>query len=305
MELAFAEKYRRYLSRRRIRSALWLMIGSICVAAAFAFFMNPYRVVPGGVYGLGIVLHELFPSIQVGTFGLMFDIPLLLIALKVFGKRFGGKTFVSAMIIPIIMNAMGWAFGDEPTTMFGGKMDLSNDLFLVCVFGGVFLGGGLGMILKSGATSGGTDIVSMLLVKYARIPFSRGVLMVDSCVVIFGIIVLGDWRLPLYSLVTIFVATRMIDFVVDGASYDKLLFIISDRKEEIREFILSEMDRGGTSIKTTGMYTGQPREMIFLVVSRNEVATIEGMIKHIDPGSFVVVVNAYRTYGDGFKPFPD
>lgn len=97
----------------------------------------------------------------------------------------------------------------------------------------------------------------------------------------------------------------MIDFVVDGASYDKLLFIISDRKEEIREFILSEMDRGGTSIKTTGMYTGQPREMIFLVVSRNEVATIEGMIKHIDPGSFVVVVNAYRTYGDGFKPFPD
>ena len=104
MELAFAEKYRRYLSRRRIRSALWLIIGSICVAAAFAFFMNPYRVVPGGVYGLGIVLHELFPSIQVGTFGLMFDIPLLLIALKVFGKRFGGKTFVSAMIIPIIMD---------------------------------------------------------------------------------------------------------------------------------------------------------------------------------------------------------
>ena len=88
MELSFTEKYGRYLSQRRIRSALWLIIGSIFVAVAFAFFMNPYRVVPGGVYGLGIVLHELFPSIQVGTFGLMFDIPLLLIALRVFGRKF-------------------------------------------------------------------------------------------------------------------------------------------------------------------------------------------------------------------------
>lgn len=93
---------------------------------------------------------------------------------------------------------------------------------------------------------------------------------------IFGMVVLGDWRLPLYSLVTIFVTTRVIDFIVDGASYDKLLFIISDRNDDIREYILEKMGRGGTFIKSSGMYTGAGREMIFLVVSRSEVSAIQG-----------------------------
>ena len=285
MEFALTEKYRRYASRRRIKSVLWLVCGSILMSAGFVLFMNPYQVVPGGVYGLGIVLHALFPSIQVGTFGLMFDIPLLL--------------------IPVLMNTMTYFIGENPATMFGGKMDLSNDLFLVCIFGGVLIGAGLGMIIKTEATSGGTDIVAMLLVKYARFSFSRGVLLVDSLVVIFGMVVLGDWRLPLYSLVTIFVTTRVIDFIVDGASYDKLLFIISDRNDDIREYILEKMGRGGTFIKSSGMYTGAGREMIFLVVSRSEVSAIKGMIKEIDPQSFVVIVDAHQTYGDGFKAFPD
>ena len=291
MEFALTEKYRRYASRRRIKSVLWLVCGSILMSAGFVLFMNPYQVVPGGVYGLGIVLHALFPSIQVGTFGLMFDIPLLLIGLKVFGRMFGAKTVTAALLIPVLMNTMTYFIGENPATMFGGKMDLSNDLFLVCIFGGVLIGAGLGMIIKTEATSGGTDIVAMLLV--------------DSLVVIFGMVVLGDWRLPLYSLVTIFVTTRVIDFIVDGASYDKLLFIISDRNDDIREYILEKMGRGGTFIKSSGMYTGAGREMIFLVVSRSEVSAIKGMIKEIDPQSFVVIVDAHQTYGDGFKAFPD
>ena len=305
MEFDLTEKYRRYASRRRIKSVLWLVCGSILMSAGFVLFMSPYQVVPGGVYGLGIVLHALFPSIQVGTFGLMFDIPLLLIGLKVFGRMFGAKTVTAALLIPVLMNTMTYFIGENPATMFGGKMDLSNDLFLVCIFGGVLIGAGLGMIIKTEATSGGTDIVAMLLVKYARFSFSRGVLLVDSLVVIFGMVVLGDWRLPLYSLVTIFVTTRVIDFIVDGASYDKLLFIISDRNDDIREYILEKMGRGGTFVKSSGMYTGAGREMIFLVVSRSEVSAIKGMIKEIDPQSFVVIVDAHQTYGDGFKAFPD
>ena len=157
MEFALTEKYRRYASRRRIKSVLWLVCGSILMSAGFVLFMNPYQVVPGGVYGLGIVLHALFPSIQVGTFGLMFDIPLLLIGLKVFGRMFGAKTVTAALLIPVLMNTMTYFIGENPATMFGGKMDLSNDLFLVCIFGGVLIGAGLGMIIKTEATSGGTD----------------------------------------------------------------------------------------------------------------------------------------------------
>lgn len=297
--------YDRWLARQSVVSWIYVFVGSVVLSAGFVLFMNPYRIVPGGVYGAGIVLHYLFPSVQVGTFGLMLDIPLLLVGMKVFGRAFGAKTIFSALLIPLSMNAMTWLFGESPETLFGGAMNLSQDMFLPCIFGGVLIGAGTGLIIKSHATSGGTDIIAKLLTRYAHIRFSRGILIVDSCVVLFGMIVLGDWRLPLYSLVTIFVTTRVIDFIVDGASYDKLLFIISDRNDDIREYILEKMGRGGTFVKSSGMYTGAGREMIFLVVSRSEVSAIKGMIKEIDPQSFVVIVDAHQTYGDGFKAFPD
>ena len=204
--------YDRWLARQSVVSWIYVFVGSVVLSAGFVLFMNPYRIVPGGVYGAGIVLHYLFPSVQVGTFGLMLDIPLLLVGMKVFGRAFGAKTIFSALLIPLSMNAMTWLFGESPETLFGGAMNLSQDMFLPCIFGGVLIGAGTGLIIKSHATSGGTDIIAKLLTRYAHIRFSRGILIVDSCVVLFGMIVLGDWRLPLYSLVTIFVSSRVIDY---------------------------------------------------------------------------------------------
>ncbi len=278
-------------------------IGSVVMAFGFVLFINPYKIVPGGVYGLGIILHQLIPGIPVGTFGLMFDIPLLLAAMRVFGRLFGAKTVFAALLTPLVMNLLTRIIGEDPALMFGGKIDLSGDVILACLFGGVLIGAGVGLIIRTRATSGGTDIVAMMLNRFMSIPFSKGILIVDSLIVLLGMVILGDWRLPLYSIVTIFVSSRVIDYVIDGASYDKLLFIISDRHEILRSFILDEMGRGGTYIKSSGMYTLKEREMIFLVVSRREVATVQKKIKEIDPASFVVVVDAYDTFGDGFKSF--
>ena len=296
--------YDRWLARQSVVSWIYVFVGSVVLSAGFVLFMNPYRIVPGGVYGAGIVLHYLFPSVQVGTFGLMLDIPLLLVGMKVFGRAFGAKTIFSALLIPLSMNAMTWLFAERPETLFGGAMNLSQDMFLPCIFGGVLIGAGTGLIIKSHATSGGTDIIAKLLTRYAHIRFSRGILIVDSCVVLFGMIVLGDWRLPLYSLVTIFVSSRVIDYILDGASYDKLLFIVSDRREQIREYILERMGRGGTYLKASGLYTARDKEVIFVVVSRGEVSMVRSMVHEIDPTAFVVIVDADETYGDGFKPFP-
>lgn len=295
---------KKYLTKQSLVSWIYVVMGGIVMSAGFVLFMNPYRVVPGGVYGMGIVLHELFPAIQVGTFGLMLDIPLLLIGFRVFGRMFGSKTIVAALLIPLVMNTMTFLIGNDPALMFGGKFDLRQDMILVCLFGGVVIGTGLGLILRGHATSGGTDIIAMLLARYTKLTFSRGILITDSIVVIFGLVVLGDWRMPLYSLVTIFVVTRMIDYVIDGGSYDKLLFIISEKHEEIRTFVLDNMGRGGTYVKSSGMYTRKDKDMIFLVVSRVEVSLVEKTIREIDPAAFVVIVNAYETYGEGFKSFP-
>lgn len=306
------------------RDIITIIIGCAIVAAGFVFFINPYNIVPGGVYGAGIVLHNIFPTIQVGTFGYMMDIPLLIIAIIIFGKQFGGRTLFAAFITPGLMNLFTTlAYPNkeamqtlDPSLIFGGAIDLSDHLMLTCILGGTILGAGLGLVVRSNATTGGTDIIAMILNKYLHIPFSRGVLFADSCVVLAGLLVIGfgigledgesgGWLLSLYSLICIYVSSRVIDYAIDGASYDKLLFIISNENEKLRHFIINDLERGATFLKASGMYTKEDKEMIFLVVSRREVALVQRKVKTIDPKAFLVVTDAYDTYGEGFKPFPE
>lgn len=291
------------MKQRGLKQWGYVIVGSILIAVAFVLFITPYRIVPGGVYGIGVVLNYLFPQIQVGTFGLSLDIPLLIIALRIFGAKFGAKTIVAALVTPLVMDSLTLLIGSDPALMFGGRINLSDDILLSCLFGGVILGLGIGIILRTHATSGGTDIVAMILSKYGHMPISRALLYVDSAVVLFGLLVLGDWRLPLYSLVTIFVSSRVIDYVVEGPSGDKLLFILSERHELIRDYIIQDMDRGGTYIKSSGMYTDSHKEMIFVVISRREISPLRDMIREADPLAFMIVVDAHETIGEGFKTF--
>ena len=273
---------------------------------------------------MGIVLHNIFPSIQVGTFGYMFDIPLMLIAMLVFGGGFGTRTVLAALYTPGFMNILTRLVYPtpeaveslDPSLLLGGRLDLSNDLLLTCIIGAVVVGVGQGIVVRQQATTGGTDIVGMLLQKFAGIKFSTGILLADGFVVLSGLVVIGfglgtgeassnGWMLTLYSLITIYVTSRVIAYLLDGASYDKLLFIISDHHEEIKRFIIDDMERGATYLKGRGMFTDKEREVIFLVISRKEVHLVQNRIREIDPRAFVVVTDAYETFGEGFKQFPD
>lgn len=306
------------------RSWVLIIVGCSIMGAGFVLFINPYNFVPGGVYGLGIVLHNIFPSIQVGTFGYMFDVPLMLVALLVFGGQFGARTVVAALYTPGFMNVLTrLVYPDaaaveslDPALLLGGRLDLSNDLLLTCLMAAVLVGVGQGMVVRQQATTGGTDIVGMLLQKYFGIKFSTGIFLADGAVVLSGLVVIGfglgtgdaapaGWMLTLYSLITIYASSRVVAYMLDGASYDKLLFIISDRHAELKRFIIEDLDRSATYIRSRGMYTDAERDMIFLVVSRKEVRLVQQKIKEIDPRAFVVVTDAYDTYGEGFKSFPE
>ena len=311
------------------RSMFAIVLGCLIMAVGYSYFVSPYNIVPGGVYGMGIVLHNVFPSIQVGTFGYMIDVPLLASAIIVFGRQFGGRTLFAACLTPGLINLLSWiAFPNQealealdPKQLFGGVIDLSNDLMLASLLGAVLIGLGVGLVLRNQATTGGTDIIAMYLQKFAKMKFSTGILLADSCVVLSGLLVIGfgvgsgadreaveggSWLLSFYSLITIYVSSRVLAYVIDGASYDKLLFIISENHHaELRDFIIEDMDRSGTYIKGKGMYTDQDREMIFVVVSRKEVRLVQNKVREIDPKAFMVVTDAYETFGEGFKQFPD
>ena len=291
----------------------------------FAWWRSMFAIVLGCL----IMAVGYFPSIQVGTFGYMIDVPLLASAIIVFGRQFGGRTLFAACLTPGLINLLSWiAFPNQealealdPKQLFGGVIDLSNDLMLASLLGAVLIGLGVGLVLRNQATTGGTDIIAMYLQKFAKMKFSTGILLADSCVVLSGLLVIGfgvgsgadreaveggSWLLSFYSLITIYVSSRVIAYLLDGASYDKLLFIISENHHaELRDFIIEDMDRSGTYIKGKGMYTDQDREMIFVVVSRKEVHLVQNKVREIDPKAFMVVTDAYETFGEGFKQFPD
>lgn len=306
------------------RSWFLIFLGCSIMGTGFVLFINPYNFVPGGVYGMGIVLHNIFPSIQVGTFGYMFDIPLMITAMLIFGRQFGTRTVLAALYTPGYMNILTRLVYPtpeavetlDPALLLGGRLNLSNDLLLACIIGAVIIGVGLGIVVRQQATTGGTDIVGMLLQKFAGIKFSTGILLADGFVVLSGLAVIGfgvgtgeaasnGWMLTLYSLITIYTSSRVVAYLLDGASYDKLLFIISDHHDELKRFILEDLDRSATYLKSRGMYTDSVRDMIFLVVSRKEVHHVQNKIREIDPKAFVVVTDAYETFGEGFKQFPD
>ena len=306
------------------RSWFLIFLGCILMGTGFVLFVNPYNFVPGGVYGMGIVLHNIFPSVQVGTFGYMFDIPLMITAMLVFGGQFGTRTVLAALFTPGFMNVLTRLVYPtpeaveslDPALLLGGRLNLSDDLLLTCIIGAVIIGVGQGIVVRQQATTGGTDIVAMLLQKFAGIKFSTGIFLADGFVVLSGLVVIGfglgtgeadprGWMLTLYSLITIYITSRVIAYLLNGASYDKLLFIISDHHEQLKRFIIEDLDRSATYIKSKGMYTDALRDMIFLVVSRKEVRLVQHKIKEIDPSAFVVVTDAYETFGEGFKQFPD
>ena len=302
-----------------------IFVGCTIMAAGFVFFINPYNIVPGGVYGASIVLHNLFPSIQVGTFGYMFVIALMLLYVLLLGSKLGGRTIAAALSTPFIMNAISYLsypteealHALDPTQLLGGTMDMTDHLMLTTLIGAAVIGIGQGIVVRQQATTGGSDIVAMILQKYAHIKFSNAILLVDGVVVCFGLVVIGfgvggtedvsqpSWHLSFYSLIAIFVTSRVLARVINGEKNDKLIFVISSKSlVDLHNYIIEDLDRTATCIKSSGLYTKEDKEMLFLVVSYKEVAGLKTKIKEADPNAFVVVTDAYDTFGEGWKQLP-
>lgn len=293
--MAFIVKEKLF-SKKWFISYTLIIIGAFIMASGFVLFITPYKIVPGGVYGISIVLHHLFGT-PVGLIALCFDIPLTLIGIKILGPRFGVKTVVGFVFTAVFVDSLTYLWGEQPL--------VENDALLSSIFGGVMVGLGLGLIFKAKATSGGSDIVAMIIAKYTRLPLGQLMILVDSAIVFVGFAAFQDWKIPLYSLIVIFITGKVIDVVLEGISYDKTLFIISEKAEEIRNKIIVDLNRGGTFIQGKGMYNGKDRTIIYTVVNRREVAMLQEFIHKTDPSAFMTVINANEIIGEGFKSLND
>lgn len=287
-----------FLQKEKLFSKQWFIsyslitIGAFIMAAGYVYFISPHKIVPGGVYGISIVIYHL-TGFPIGVMGLILNIPLTILGIKILGPRFGVKTIVGFSLTSLFIDGLTWIWGDGPL--------VPDDVLLSSIFGGVMVGLGLGIIFKTRATSGGSDIIAMIFAKYTKMPVGLLLIIVDSFIVIVGLIAFGDWKIPLYSWIVIFISGKVIDLVLEGMTYEKSLFIITDKYDEIRNKIITDLDRGGTLIKGEGMYKGGEKKIIFTNVSRRELAVLQEYINWVDPNAFMTVINANEVLGNGFK----
>jgi uncharacterized membrane-anchored protein YitT (DUF2179 family) len=274
------------------RAYSFIVLGTFIMAVAYVIFISPFKFAPGGVYGIAIVLHHLF-EFPIGVSGILMDIPLTILGFWILGPRFGVKTIAGMLLLSGWISAIEYFYGYEPF--------VPGQPMLSALYGGVLIGIGLGLVFKSKATSGGSDIIAMILAKYVHMSIGQLMIFVDSIIVLLSWIAFKDPMIPLFSWVIIFITGKVVDIMIEGIGYEKTLFIISDKHQEIRDKIINDLGRGGTFIDGKGMYAGKDKTVIFAVVNRREMVILKSFISEIDPNAFLTVVNANEVLGDGFK----
>lgn len=272
----------------------WLIGGCFVFAIGTVLFAEPYKFAPGGTYGLGIVFHhlDLISGWATEYYALCLDIPLLIIGIAILGARFGVKTLVCTFAIPAFMRLIHMTYGSEAL--------VADDPLLCSIFGGIVYGVGIGMIFKSRATSGGSDIIAMILNKYSHMSLGTLVIIVDGIITFSTVIAFGEWKLPMYSWIIIFIEGKVIDMIVEGATVHKTMMIISDKCDLLRDKIIVDMNRGATLFTGKGMYKGKEKDMIYTTVTRREMLILKKHISEVDPNAFVNVIDSNEILGKGF-----
>lgn len=307
--------------KTEIISYLLLILGSALFAVGDVMFVNPYHLAPGGVYGLANVFNALW-GWKISVAGVCMDIPLLIIGTIILGPKFGVKTVISVILIPVFTFILETTWGYAPLIHDGAFLETEAqssllfmdgdvqhyfmpDFFLNTVVAGLIYGLAIGVIFRAGATSGGSDIISMIIHKYTKISLGTLVLIVDSLISLTTLIAFEDIRLPIYSVILIFIESKIIDLVVDGLKTYKTVFIVTDKIDEVRDFIINDMGRGGTCFAGTGLYKGAERKMIYVTLDRGDLVRLKANIRRLDPDAFMNIIESSEIMGFGFKSLPE
>ncbi len=265
------------------------IVGALLMAIATSLFLLPNQLSSGGFAGIATIAYYFF-NIPMGATILALNIPLFIFG----GYKLGKGFFIKSIIGTISFSTFIDILDKFPP--------LTNDRFLACIYGGIIIGAGTAIILKANASTGGSDLVSMITKKYnPNIRTSNVIIIVDAIIVGLNIIFFKEIEIGLYSAIAIYLMGKIIDIVFEGIYFTKLLIIISDKNQEIAEEIGEKVGKGTTGLYGKGMYTNEDKLVLICAASRGDVARVKIIAKKIDQKSFIIVANAREVVGLGFK----
>lgn len=281
-------------NRKRIKNfvvnSFGIFIGSLVYAISINIFIQPNKIAPGGFIGIAIIINHFFPVIKIGLFIIAMNIPLFLIGTKRMGLKFLLGSIIGTILSSVLIDL---------TLPYLPAIKI--DPMLAAIYGGFLMGAGIGIIFRSYASTGGTDLLAQIVYDYTGLPFGQALMIIDIAIIILAGIVFKNINIPLYSIIAELVSNFSIDLAQEGFIFYRTLNIITLKPDLIANGIFGELGRGVTEIKVKGSYTKEERTMLIVAVPHTEVSKAKKVILSIDPQCFIIVGDASEIIGQGFK----
>jgi len=276
---------------QELKNYAYILIASIILALGVVGFFSPNKIITGGTAGLALLLHYITP-LTIGTLIATVNLPLVLIGWKYLGKMFAIRTIITILIISLAIDFFDKVLMLKPFVL---------EMPLASIFGGIFIGVGLALVIKGNSSAGGSTIIARIVASKSEIKPGTVILVIDSLIILSSLFIFDDTARVLYSIVSIYVTTKIIDTILTGRLNKKVVYLVSKKTDELKRQITEQLGPEGTIIKGDGLFEGQDKRMILLIVEVNKLQVLRQMVKETDPQEgFLIITEATEMLGRGY-----
>ena len=278
-----------FSTKNEIINYAFIISGSFVLALAVVGFFLPNHMVTGGTAGLALLLHYITPF-TIGSLIALINLPLLVLGSRYLGKMFAIRTVITIVLISLFIDFLAQIIKLEPFIL---------DTILSSIFGGIFIGLGLALVIKGNSSAGGSTIIAKIISSKTEIKPAQVILVIDTIIILSALFILDDRAKILWSIISIYITSKMIDYILTGSLNKKVVYLVTQKTEELKKLITDELGPEGTIIKGDGLFEGQEKKMILIVVEVTKLQRLRQMVKETDPEGFLIITEASEMLGRG------
>ena len=278
-----------FSTKNEIINYAFIISGSFVLALAVVGFFLPNHMVTGGTAGLALLLHYITP-LTIGSLIVLINLPLLILGSKYLGKMFAIRTVITIVLISLFIDFFAQIIKLEPFII---------DTILSSIFGGIFIGLGLALVIKGNSSAGGSTIIAKIISSKTEIKPAQVILVIDTIIILSALFILEDRAKILWSIISIYITSKMIDYILTGSLNKKVVYLVTQKTEELKKLITDELGPEGTIIKGDGLFEGQEKKMILIVVEVTKLQRLRQMVRETDPEGFLIITEASEMLGRG------
>ena len=279
--------------RKTLLAYVWITLASVIYAIGFNWCYEPNQIGFGGITGVAQIINAVLPWAPIGTVVILLNAPLFLLGWRLLGGHLLLSSLYAMFVSSLAIDLLHMVYTFQPM-----------DPVLATIYGGVLMGGSLGIVFLQGATTGGTDLIARLLkLKLAWLPMGKLLMVIDLAVILAVAAAFGNMYSALYGVVALYLSSKVMDMVLYGLDTAKVAYIISQDPQTIAYRLTRELDRGVTILQGRGAWSGQDKEVLMCAFKQRQIVAMKRMVKEIDPDAFLIVCDAHDVMGEGFRQY--